>query len=178
MKDRYVVDTNVLIAASAADPTHPKDIDATPDEPMLRQQIWAWLDKFEQSETRMVLDSDMEIFGEYNNKLGFNDFGIQVVQSKFSTAQVDYVDVKYDENGSGILPAELSPTIHDEADKKMVAAALDSHRQFGEGCVAFAGDTDWHDWEDALSGHNVILEPIVEEWSRAKHAEKKRRKDG
>ena len=40
MKARYVVDTNVLIAASAADPIHPKDIDATPADPGLRKVIW------------------------------------------------------------------------------------------------------------------------------------------
>ena len=33
MRPRYVVDTNVLIAASAADPVNPKDLDATPDVP-------------------------------------------------------------------------------------------------------------------------------------------------
>ena len=49
MKARYVVDTNVLIAASAADPVHPKDIDATPAEPLLRLQIWQWLDSFRAS---------------------------------------------------------------------------------------------------------------------------------
>jgi hypothetical protein len=46
---------------------------------------------------------------------------------------------------------------------------------FGEGCVAFAGDTDWHDWEAELARHNVLLEPIIEAWSRQKHAEKKLR---
>ena len=62
MRARYVVDTNVLIAASAADPVHPKDIDATPPDPLLRQQVWEWLDRFQQSDSRLVLrvgrDSD------------------------------------------------------------------------------------------------------------------------
>ena len=39
MRARYVVDTNVLIAASAADPVHPKDIDATPADPALRRKV-------------------------------------------------------------------------------------------------------------------------------------------
>jgi hypothetical protein len=39
VRARYVVDTNVLIAASAADPVHPKDIDATPPDPALRRAI-------------------------------------------------------------------------------------------------------------------------------------------
>ena len=82
MKPCYVVDTNVLIAASAADPQQPKDIDATPADPGLRLQVWAWLDRFRSSEARMVLDTDNKISEEYTNKLGFNDFGIQVVMHK------------------------------------------------------------------------------------------------
>ena len=68
-----------------------------------------------------------------------------------------------------MLPEILSPVIHDAADKKMVAAALASHALYQEGCVAFAGDTDWHDWEDTLAQHQVLLEPIIEEWSTCKN---------
>lgn len=175
MRARYVVDTNVLIAASAADPAHPKDIDATPDDPVLRMEVWKWLLEFQSGDSRLVLDCAGRIFEEYSRKLGFNDFGIQVVMHKWSTAAVDDVDVEYDLDGEGVLPDALVPVIHDGADKKMVAAALASHAVFGEGCVAFAGDTDWHDWESALNGHQVLLEPIIEGWSRAKHADKKRR---
>lgn len=175
MKARYVVDTNVLIAASAADPQYPKDIDATPADPQLRVQVWAWLDQFQQSQSRLVLDLAGEIYKEYNNKLGFNDFGIQVVMHKWSTAAVDNVQVDYDSDGNGVLPPVLSPVIHDAADKKMVAAALAANASYGEGCVAFAGDTDWHDWEAVLGQHRVLLEPIIEEWSRQKHAEKQKR---
>lgn len=175
MKARYVIDTNVLIAASAADPMLPKDIDATPQDPALRRQVWQWLDQFEQSQSRLVFDSSLRIYEEYQHKLGFNDFGIQVVMNKWSKAEVDHVGVEYDDEGHGILPDTLSPVIHDMADRKMVAAALSAHDSFGEGCIAFAGDTDWHDWEGDLKSHHVILEPIIEAWSRQKHAEKKRR---
>lgn len=166
------MDTNVLIAASAADPVQPKDIDATPDDPAWRMKIWQWLADFQGSSTRLVLDRAGKIYSEYNNKLGFNDFGIQVVMHKWSTAAVDHVVVDYDEHGHGVLPPSLDPVIHDDADKKMVAAALQSYAVFGQGCVAFAGDTDWHDWEICLADHQIVLEPIIEQWSRAKHAEK------
>ena len=85
---------------------------------------------------------------------------------------VDDVDVVYDEDGSAILPTALAALVHDGADRKMVAAALASRQVFGEGCIVFAGDTDWHDWEDGLLAHELLLEPIIEAWSRAKHAEK------
>lgn len=175
MRQRYVVDTNVLIAASAADPSNQNDIEATPDDPALRLEVWKWLDSFQSCDSRLVLDGAGKIFDEYQNKLGFNDFGVQVVVNKWSTAAVDDVHVDYDNNGDGVLPTTLSPIIHDRADKKMVAAALASHATFGEGCVAFAGDTDWHGWEGVLTRHNVILEPIIEAWSRKKFAEKQRR---
>ena len=91
---------------------------------------------------------------------------------KWSTAAVDDVDVVYDEDGSAILPTALAALVHDGADRKMVAAALASRQVFGEGCIVFAGDTDWHDWEDGLLAHELLLEPIIEAWSRAKHVEK------
>lgn len=175
MRRRYVVDTNVLIAASAADPVQPKDIDATPDDPALRGQVWEWLDRFQRGDTRMVLDAAGRIMEEYSRKLGFNDFGIQVVMHKWSTAAVDDVEVAYDADESAILAAPLTELVHDNADRKMVAAALASRRAFGEGCIAFAGDTDWHDWEAGLLEQGVLLEPIIEAWSRAKHAQKQAR---
>ncbi len=175
MRARYVVDTNVLIAASSADPVHPTNIDATPEDPALRQKVWEWLDQFNISASRLVLDTANRIYDEYCRKLGFNDYGRQVVINKWSTLAADNVPVEYDDNGDGVLPATLAPVIHDRADRKMVAAALASYGTFGEGCVAFAGDTDWHGWESALAEHGVILEPIIEAWSRRKYAEKQHR---
>jgi hypothetical protein len=175
MRERYVVDTNVLIAASAADPEHPKDIDATPSDPGLRKEVWAWLDSFQRSSAHLVLDFGNKIYIEYTNKLGFNDFGIQVVMDKWSTAAVDNVFVTYDEDGNGVLPPTLAPVIHDLADRKIVAAAMASLSEYGEGCIAFAGDTDWHDWETALLEHQLLLVAIIEAWSRKKHAEKQLR---
>ncbi len=176
MRVRYVVDTNVLIAASAADPVYPKDIDATPHDPTMRLKVWEWLDEFSSGTSRMVLDSGNRIYEEYCNKLGFNDFGIQVVMNKWSTSAVDYVDVIYDSCGDGIVPEELEPIIHDKADRKMIAAALETKRIFGEGCIAFAGDTDWHEWEKELAQSGLILEPVIEEWSRQKFIEKQERR--
>lgn len=172
MRDRYIVDTNVLIGASAGEPTNPKDIDATPNDPELLLEIWSWLDAFRQENVRLVLDLEGRIYEEYCKKLGFNDFGIQVVMHKWQTAAVDDVLVNYDADGHGVLPDSLAGIIHDLEDRKMVAAALSSYAKFEEGWVAFAGDTDWHGWEDDLLNHNVRLEPLIEEWSRAKYLEK------
>lgn len=175
MRERYVVDTNVLIAASAADPVMPKDIDATPPDPVLRRQVWDWLYGFKESNSRLILDTDSKIFEEYKNKLGFNDCGIQVVMHKWSTAAVDCVKVEYDFHGHGVLEEPLQTIVHDDADRKMVGAAISANADFGDSCIAFAGDTDWHDWEEHLKSNGLQLEPIIEDWSRLKHKSKQAR---
>jgi hypothetical protein len=174
LKNRYVVDTNVLVAASAAVLQASECIDATPSDPALRFKIWQWLSEFEASASRLVLDSAGRIAEEYDNNLNFNDYGMQVVIHKWSTAAVDNVEVQYDDDGYGILPSPLNTVVHDLADRKMVAVALEASKLDGECAIAFAGDTDWHDWEQALADAGLSLEPIIEDWSRAKHAEKSR----
>lgn len=173
--ERYVVDTNVLIAASAADPTHPSDLDATPHDPALRLRVWRWLKRFRDSPARLVLDQQGEILGEYRHLLGFNDYGVQVVLHKLSTCAVDVVPVRYDRHGDALLPAALAAVVHDRADRKMVAACLAAMRLHGRCRIAFAGDTDWHSWEESLSHHGVELEAVIESWSRRRHAEKEAR---
>lgn len=172
MKDRYVVDTNVLIAASAGDPQDPKDIDATPQDPSLRLEIFHWLDKFRAATSRLVLDDAFKIFKEYRNKLSEQDFGIQVVIHKWRTSAVDDVSVEYDANGHARLPDTLAPTIHDKEDRKMVAACLAALHTHGPCVIAFAGDSDWIGWETALHEHGIELEPLIEDWVRQKYAEK------
>lgn len=167
-----MVDTNVLVAASTADPIRPSDIDATPRDPKLRQQVWLWLSEFSESDARMVLDYGNEIYDEYCGCLGFNDFGRQVVIEKWSTAAVDNVELQWNGINYRVIPATLEPVIHDLADRKMVAAAIAAVAAHGPCPIAFAGDTDWHGWELALRDHGVALEPIIEAWSRAKYHEK------
>lgn len=172
MKPRYVVDTNVLIAASTVDATSSVAKDATPSDPALRMRVWDWLDQFSKSNSRLVLDGQGKIEKEYRNKLGFNDFGRQVVIYKWSTNAVDLVDVPYDKNGDGVLDEPLRTIVHDRADRKMVAAALDAKFLHGNCAIAFAGEPDWHGWEDHLVAAGLELEPLIPEWSRAKYQEK------
>ena len=53
MRARYVVDTNVLIAASAVDGEHPSAIDATPEDPALRRVVWEWLRVYEEERNEL-----------------------------------------------------------------------------------------------------------------------------
>lgn len=172
MRDRYVVDTNVLIAASAVDSSSPVARDATPSDPVLRQKVWQWLSDFQQSKSHLILDGQGGIEEEYGHKLKFMDFGRQVVMHKWDTCAVDQVSVDYDSDGHGILEEPLQTVVHDLADRKMVAAALDALTEHGETTIAFAGDTDWHGWEVALREVGLELEPIIRDWSLAKFVEK------
>jgi hypothetical protein len=169
LKPRYVVDTNVLIAASSV---HNEKIDATPINFELRKKVWDWLTDFEQSTARLTLDGQGKIEAEYGHKLGFNDYGRQVVIHKYSTCAVDLVNVAYDQDGHALLDEPLQTIIHDRADRKMVAAALEGNKLDGQCTIAFAGDTDWHGWEHELLKVGLELKPIIEDWSRAKYAEK------
>lgn len=181
LKDRYVIDTNILIGASAVHAAAngvqlPHHREVTPQDPALLQQICDWLVAFEQSRSRLVLDVAGGINAEYHHKLDFNDYGIQVVMNKISRSEVDLVPVAYDDNGDGIVPQPLDEVVKDLADRKMLAAALEALKLPGSSAIAFAGDTDWLDWEADLIQTGLVLEPVIEAWSRAKHEEKMHRR--
>ncbi len=81
----------------------------------------------------------------------------------------------YDHDGAGILPQPLDEVVHDLADRKMVAAALQALNLPGSSAIVFAGDTDWHDWESELSRTGLTLLPLLPDWSRTRHTEKQKR---
>jgi len=172
MRDRYVVDTNVLIAGSAASDN---SIDATPSDLKLQYQIWQWLVSFEQSNSNLILDIARKIEEEYRRNLAYQHYGLYVFQNKSDNCAVDYVDVEYDHDGHAILNEPLQTVIHDKSDRKMIAAALAAFTDHGSSCIAFAADSDWHGWEDAIKKTGVELEPIIEQWSREKYDEKQRK---
>jgi len=172
MKPRYVVDTNVLIAASGANVNSPVSRYATPVDQELRSKVWKWLVDFESSDSRLVLDGQVEIYKEYTNKLGFNDYGLKMVEHKWDTCSVDQVDILFDDDGYAYLDENLAALIHDTSDRKFVAAALAAIDGCGECLIANSGDTDWYDWEEVLRTVGVEVEQIIPEWSRQKWLEK------
>lgn len=91
---------------------------------------------------------------------------------KWSTCRVDQVDVLYDDDGNGFLDEPLQTIVHDPSDRKMVGAALEAIRVFGETVIANASDSDWYDWGAGLLAAGVAVEQILPEWSRAKYNEK------
>ncbi len=178
---RYLVDTNVLIAASAAMARRrgttllPHHREVSPPDPALQEQVLCWLEGFAASPAHLVLDVAGAINIEYHHKLDFHDYGIEVVMAKLYRDEVDRVQVDYDQDGAGILPQPLDEVVHDLADRKMVAAALQALNLPGSSAIVFAGDTDWHDWETELTRTGLTLLPLLPDWSRTRHAEKQKR---
>lgn len=74
--DKHVIDTNVLLVASAAHEASPFSEDATPiEDRALRKKVLDWLVSFHVSEKRIVLDWEWIIVDEYrgvNRREKFN----------------------------------------------------------------------------------------------------------
>lgn len=177
MKARYVIDTNVFIAASSLNLSSLTAVCAMPDDPALRQRVWQWLEDFRRSSSRMVIDSTWMIDEEYRRHLCHGDFGMLVYLEKLDTACCDMVDISCDSDGYAILDEELQRVVHDRADRKMVAVALEAYALTSSCAIAFAADSDWHGWQDTLEARGVELEAVIEVWSRAKYEEKNAKKE-
>lgn len=174
MRESRVVDTNVLIVASAADDGSPFRPEATPvQELALREKVLHWLEGFEQDASRhVVLDYDWKICGEYQNKLTEQDYGWLAMMRKKDQNEVVWVGLEIDPDGHAILPAKLAPAVTDLADRKMVAAVL-AAIETGEVCkLTNACDTDWLDCKTALLVAGVQVEHLLEDWLIKKRANK------
>jgi len=160
----HIVDTNVLLVASAA---HPYSPFADSDLPLEQQQVVLdWLAAFrEDASGRMVWDTCWKIHQEYRNKLTDQDFGLLVVTEKMASAR--FVEVSYDSTGAAIVPAEFGD--FDRSDRKLLASLL---ADGGQSSLVNATDTDWLEIEDRLLARGLRLELLLERWLRAKYAEK------
>ena len=176
MADSSVVDTNVLIVASAADDGSPFQPDATPvQEVNLRKQVLDWLNSFERDARRnVVLDWDWHICGEYQNKLNLEqDYGWLAIMSKRDRNEVVWVGFDVDENGHAALPSGLGEAVTDLEDRKMVAAVLAAKTEGHECRLVNAGDTDWLDCAPALREAGVDVQHLLDDWLQARHQRKK-----
>lgn len=170
MAEARVIDTNVLLVASAADEGSPLRADATPvQEAALRQQVLDWLQDFEADPGRhVVLDWDWKILGEYGHRLSEQDYGWLALMHKKDKNEVVWVGLDLDADGNALLPPELARAVTDLADRKMVAAALQAIR-LGHACqLTNACDSDWLDCTAALDRAGLKVEQLIEDWLRAK----------
>jgi hypothetical protein len=170
MVEARVVDTNVLIVASAADDSSPFRPEATPiEEAALRQQVLVWLTEFEKDPQRYaVLDWDWLICDEYHHKLTDQDYGWLALMAKKDRNEVVWVGLRIDADGHAELSPELTAAVTDRADRKMVAAVIASLEHVSSCRLTNACDTDWLDCADVLSDNDIDVEHLIEDWLRKK----------
>jgi hypothetical protein len=180
--DKHVIDTNVLLVASAAHAMSPFAPNATPVEAAtLRQKVLDWLIAFEDSDRQMVLDWHWVIVDEYRgvgrrDKLADQDYGLQVVLQKFSTGQTFGFTLNWIvPDGAEIVHAALDLVITDHADRKMVAGVLAAGGRTGGCTLVNSCDTDWYDWQSALEDADVFVDQLIPEWCHPKWMAKKAR---
>lgn len=172
MTDARLVDTNVLIVASAADTASPFQPGNTPiQEKLHRDKVLGWLRDFEFDSTRhAILDWDWHICSEYCNKLNpEQDYGWLAMMAKRDHDQVVWVGLELDNDGHALLPPVLSSAVTDLADRKMIAAILAAQADQHACRLVNACDTDWLDCENVLIAEGVQAEHLLEfEWLRPK----------
>lgn len=114
MPDASVIDTNVLIVASAADDGSVFPAEGTPvARPEDRATVLNWLADFERDESRhVVLDWHWHLCSEYQNKLHpAQDYGWLVILAKQDRNQVAWVGLEVDEHGHAVLEDPLSSAV-------------------------------------------------------------------
>ena len=157
----HVVDTNVLLVASAADPFSPFGETHVPSGE--RKVVFDWLVAFRRDGRALVLDEMLRIYAEYRNKLTGQDLGLLVVHDKLTRSQLRQVDVTYEADGeTAVVPEDFHA--FDRSDRKFLAAAL---ADGGQSTIVNAADTDWFEIEQECRKHGVVVEQLIEAWLRA-----------
>jgi len=155
----HVIDTNVLLVASAAEPYSPFDDSHVP--PAEQAAVLDWLAAFRADESRdLVIDDLFRIYQEYRNKLTDQDYGMQVVQEKLQSAR--FVGIELDSDGIALVPPAFAA--FDRSDRKLLAAALVDPASIS---IVNAVDSDWLEIETELREAGVTVVQVLDTWLRA-----------
>ncbi len=173
----YLIDTNVMLAASAVSELSNHTVRAMPQEIELREMIFEWLADFDQSDRRIVMDEVGLVRDEYERNLPFNlreqEYGMQVLQSKLDRNLADYVPIEsLEANGEHI--AVLDPAhealVTDREDRKWVACALAAQILFDRvPPIVYGAETDWFFAEAQLRGIGLCFQRLLpDSWYQSK----------
>ena len=173
----FLVDTNVMLAASAISALSNLAERAMPREIELRELVYDWLVKFDQSDDRMVLDDVGLVRDEYERNMPYNwreqEYGLQVLQSKIDRMQVDDVPIEsLEANGEhiAVLAPEHEAIITDREDRKWVACALAAQILFDQvPPIVYGAETDWFIAEAQLRGIGLCFQRLLpDDWYTSK----------
>ena len=153
-----VVDTNVLLVASAAEPFSPfADTHVPPGQQRI---VFEWLAAFRRDTTRrLALDDAWRIYEEYRNRLTDQDFGLLAIHDKLQTARI--VTLEWDAAGYAVVPAALQTS--DPSDRKFLGVALSDPATI---VIVNAADSDWLEVERELDAAGVRVVHLLESWLR------------
>jgi hypothetical protein len=173
----YLVDTNVMLAASAVSELSKLAVRAMPQEIELRAMIYEWLADFDKSDQRIVLDEEGLVCAEYERNMPHNwreqEYGMWVLQSKIDRMQVIQVPiVSLEANGERI--AVLDPAhealVADREDRKWVACALAAQILFDQlPPIVYGAETDWFIAEAQLRAIGLCFQRLLpDDWYTSK----------
>jgi hypothetical protein len=156
----HVVDTNVLLVASAVDPYSPF---ADSHVPLAEQRtVFEWLAAFRaDGDRRLVLDDCLKIYEEYRHQLSEQDYGLQVIHEKMQ--QFRPVQLAWEDDETAVVPEAFSA--FDRSDRKLLAAALTDPATIS---IVNAADSDWLEIEAELQAAGVTVVHVIEAWLRAR----------
>lgn len=174
-----LIDTNVMIGASAANPLSSLASIASPLEPELRQLVFNRLTEFADSGDSIVLDLEGHIRSEYEGNMGYSralrdqEYGLLLLQDLEQTQRINFVTIDWDHaEGAAALPAELAAIVTDKADRKWVAAAS-AHTELFEGQfppIVYAAESDWFVIEEVLRQRGFLFERLLPDaWYQSRH---------
>lgn len=169
----YLIDTNVMLAASSIHELSNVATRAMPREIELREFVAEWLLTFDESDHKIVLDEEGLIRDEYERNLPFNypdqEYGMQVLQNKLDQVLYELVPIEVlDGNGEriAVLAHEHEALVPDREDRKWVASALASIELYEHSPpIVYGAETDWYIAEAQLTAVGVQFERLLpEEW--------------
>lgn len=168
-----LVDTNVMLGASAYLPTTALSGRAMPLEWDLREKLFNWLSQFDLSDDILLLDEDGLVRAEYDRNIPWHhpdqEYGLQVIQAKLDRDLVRYVAIRV-RDGDGERVADLDPEhariVTDREDRKWVACALASPIRHQEDAPIFYGaESDWWLIREELRSIGVnVVNLLPESW--------------
>ncbi|MBX9348491.1 hypothetical protein K5M36_15455 [Chromobacterium vaccinii] len=173
----FLVDTNVMLAASAISELSNVAARAMPREIELRELVYKWLVEFELSDNRIVLDDVGLVLAEYERNMPHNwreqEYGMRVLQSKIDRMQTDLVPIDSVEgNGEhiAVLDHGHELLVTDREDRKWVACALAALILFDESPpIVYGAETDWHLAKAQLEAIGICFHPLLPpDWYQAK----------
>lgn len=167
----YLIDNNVMMAASASLDGSGLAGKAEPPDPWLRHRVHKWLSAFDRSSKKIILDEDGLIRDEYERQMKYNqttfeqEYGMLVLQSKIDRQQIEYVPIETEVDGGDVLgkfPHFMADVTLDRSDRKWIAAAYATSTYLESmPKIAYAAETDWYVIEAQLQQHGFRLRRLL-----------------